>query len=142
MHICYVADARSPIAKNWISWFVARGHRVTVISSYPCEADEIPNARIIKFPIVLSSLSGSIRGIGSSTPGPSLQNRVFSKRRPRRFLETTQRVRNWIAPFDIARRTAALSALIDDLKPDIVHAMRLPFEGFIAAAAVKRSPLL
>ncbi|PYX56511.1 MAG: hypothetical protein DMG73_15380 [Acidobacteria bacterium] len=32
--------------------------------------------------------------------------------------------------------------MIDDLRPDIVHAMRLPFEGFIAAASVKNFPLL
>ena len=51
MHICYVADARSPIAKNWISYLVTRNHQVTVISSYPCALDEIPGARIIQFPI-------------------------------------------------------------------------------------------
>ena len=142
MHICYVADARSPIAKNWISWFVARDHRVTVISSYPCAADEIPNARIIRFPIALSSLSGTVRRTNHSAPGASFQNSVLLKLRAEGFLNATQRVRNWIAPLDIVRKKAALSRLIDDLKPDIVHAMRLPFEGFIAAASVRHSPLL
>jgi hypothetical protein len=35
-----------------------------------------------------------------------------------------------------------LTALIDELRPDLVHAMRLPYEGFMAAAAVHSRPLL
>jgi hypothetical protein len=57
MHICYVADARSPIAKNWISHFVARKYRVTVISSYPWASDEIPVAQAHELPFALSSLA-------------------------------------------------------------------------------------
>lgn len=141
MHICYVADARSPIAKNWISYFVARNHEVTVISSYPCALDEIPGARIIEFPLVLSFFSTRRNSHGSQS-SVRLQDRILSELRGGKFLAASQRIRTWIAPFDLRRRTAAMSALIDDLKPDVVHAMRMPFEGFIAAAAVKRAPLL
>ena len=35
-----------------------------------------------------------------------------------------------------------MTAVIDELQPDLVHAMRLPFEGFVAAAAVKTAPLI
>ena len=142
MHICYLADARSSIAQNWIAHFAASGrHRVTVISSYPCAPDAIPGARVIEFPFVLSSLSPGSKQ-GEVTTRSNFLARVRSEFRSRRFLETVSRVRSWIAPVDIARKTKAMNALIEAVQPDLVHAMRLPFEGFLAAAAVKSSRLL
>jgi len=142
MHICYVADARSPIAKNWISYLVTRNHQVTVISSYPCALDEIPGARIIQFPIALSSLCALRPNPSSSQADARFRNRILSELRGGKLLAASQQLRTWIAPIDIRRKTRALSAVIDDLRPDVVHAMRLPFEGFIAAASVKNFPLL
>ena len=40
------------------------------------------------------------------------------------------------------KSASARASLIADLQPDLVHAMRLPFEGFLAAAAVEKVPLL
>ena len=142
MHICYVADARSPIAKNWISHFVARNHEVTVISSYPCKSNEIPGARIIEFPVAFSSLS-RLRRSGHATNSqwqpskPSLSRLDTGK-----LLAVSNQIRTWIAPLQIERKRVPLSAIMHDLRPDIVHAMRLPFEGFLAAAAVDETPLL
>jgi len=142
MHISYLADARSPIARNWISYFAASGkHRVTVISSYPCAADAIPGARVIEFPFALSSLSRSPMN-GNAGHESNFLNRILAEFRSGRLLEPSNRLRSWIAPMDIERKTRAMTALIHDLKPDLVHAMRLPFEGFLAAAAVKTVPLL
>ena len=142
MHICYVADARSPIAKNWISYFVTRGHQVTVISSYPCSLDEIPGAQIIEFPFALSSLSGKIHANNGARPVTIFRSKLLAQFRGGKLLAASHRVRAWIAPFDVRRKTSSLSTLIHDLKPDLVHAMRLPFEGFIAAKAVRSVPLL
>ena len=142
MHICYVADARSPIAKNWISYFVGREHQVTVVSSYPCSPDEIPGARIIQFPFALSSFLSRPHTDKATQTIAGLRAELLSKLRSSKILAASHRIRTWIAPFDIRRKTKALSTLIDELQPDIVHAMRLPFEGFIAAAAVTRIPLL
>ena len=142
MHICYVADARSPIAKNWISYFVARNHQVTVLSSYPCAPDEIPGARLIEFPFAFGSLSRMTRSDSNHGTVARFRKKLLSELRSRTLLSAFHSTRTWIAPLDVLRRTPAMSALIDDLKPNIVHAMRLPFEGFIAAAAVKRVPLL
>ena len=59
-----------------------------------------------------------------------------------RFSGVVDQVRAWVAPLSIRARTKNLTTLINDLQPDLVHAMRLPYEGFIAAAAVNTRPLL
>lgn len=140
MHICYIADARSPIAKNWIAHFIARKHRVTVISSYPCSSDEIRGASTIAFPFALSSFSHVVQN--GDRPGQQRFGRIAAELRGTKFLDLSTKVRTWVAPIDIRRKTEAVAALIGELQPDLVHAMRLPFEGFLAAAAVKDIPLV
>jgi glycosyltransferase involved in cell wall biosynthesis len=142
MHICYLADARSPIAQNWISHFVASArHKVTVISSYPCAPGAIPGAQVIEFPFALSALTRGSQN-GNTRSARDLRARILAEFCSGRFLEASTRLRSWVAPIDIARKTKDIAAMVDDLKPDLVHAMRLPFEGFLAAAAVKSVPLL
>src|SRR5690348_1374513 len=135
MHICYVADARSPIAKSWISYFVEKRHRVTVISSYPCRDDEIPGATIVQFPLVWTTWTNS----GPS--GQGLPSRVATPL-PTLPVNLRTHLRAWSAPLNIRLRSAALARIISGLKPDLVHAMRLPYEGLFAAAAVSLVPLL
>ncbi len=135
MHICYVADARSPIAKSWILYFIEKGHRITVISSYPCRLDEIPGAEIIQFPLVWtkwtnSGLSGQSLSSQAAIPLPTLP------------VSLRVQLRACLAPLNIRLRSAALAGVISELKPDLVHAMRLPYEGLFAAAAVRSVPLL
>lgn len=142
MHICYVADARSPIAKNWISHFVARKHRVTVISSYPCRPDEIPGAEVLELPFAVSSLSGIRHRVQNGSAQLSGLQKIVVQVRSGRLSGIVDLLRAWAAPLSIRARAERLTALIDDLRPDLVHAMRLPYEGFITAAAVKTRPLL
>src|SRR5215475_7827725 len=111
MHICYVADARSPIAKNWISYFVGREHQVTVVSSYPCSPDEIPGARIIQFPFALSSFLSRPRTDKATQTIAGLRAELLSKLRSSKILAASHRIRTWIAPFDVRRKMKALSVL-------------------------------
>jgi glycosyltransferase involved in cell wall biosynthesis len=142
MHICYVADARSPIAKNWISHFVARKYRVTVISSYPWASDEIPVAQAHELPFALSSLALVRHRTRNGDGKLTWVEKSIAGVRSSRFSGCLDQLRAWAAPFSIRVRTRELTALIDELRPDLVHAMRLPYEGFMAAAAVHSRPLL
>ncbi len=132
MHICYVADARSPIAKSWISYFVEKGHRVRVISSYPCRDDEIPGATIVQYPLLWARYTSS--GLNGRRPS--------NRRLPALPLSMTVSLRAWTAPLSSRFRSAALAKLISEIRPDLVHAMRLPYEGLFAAASVRSVPLL
>lgn len=135
VHICYIADARSPIANSWISYFVEKGYRITVLSSYPCRDDEIPGATIVPFPLVWTKWTNSgLNGHGSSKRAAILL--------PTLPVSLRMHLRAWLAPLSIRLRSSSLGELISDLKPDLVHAMRLPYEGLFAAAAVNSAPLL
>lgn len=135
MHICYIADARSPIAKSWISHFVETGHRVTVLASYPCGRGDIPGASIIQFPLV---------GTEWTNRGPNGQSFSGQVNRHLPTLPVGLRaaIRAWCAPLSIRLQSGALGRLISEIKPDLVHAMRLPYEGLIAATSVTSTPLL
>lgn len=135
MHICYIADARSPIARSWISYFVEKGYRITVISSYPCRDDEIPGTTIAQFPLVWTEWTNS-----------GLNGQGFSKSAaiclPTLPVSLRMHLRAWLAPLSIRLRSSSLGELISGLKPDLVHAMRMPYEGLFAAAEVNSAPLL
>ena len=135
MRILYVADGRSPIALNWIAYFVEAGHEVHLASTYPCTPD-IPLASLTVIPLAFSELKqvdgGEERaGIGAL---PGLLP-----------VGLRTRARQWLAPLTFRRATGQLAGLITSIKPDLVHAMRIPYEGMLAALAMQdgaRPPLL
>jgi glycosyltransferase involved in cell wall biosynthesis len=45
----------------------------------------------------------------------------------------------WLAPPEVARHAARVRALVDRVDPVLVHAMRIPFEGVVAARALEGS---
>src|SRR5207302_9690982 len=142
MHVCYVADARSPIAKSWISHFVAKKYQVTVINSYPGVSGEIPGARMIEFPFALSSLARVSKSSHPNDGELTWLGKSAAAIRSGRFYGAVDNLRAWAAPMAVRARTEKLATLIGDLRPDLVHAMRLPYEGFITASAIRAAPLV
>ena len=51
-------------------------------------------------------------------------------------------VRQWLGPLTIPTAGRALQAAVKTIQPDLVHAMRIPYEGMTAAAANLEVPLL
>jgi len=139
-----VADGRSPIARNWITHFVRPLHEVHIISSYPCAVESFPGATIEDAPVAFSSLSGASRDRDNEFPGinragSSALQGWCSKASANLSLAT----QHLLLPFDLQRRVQKVQRLIDRISPDIVHAMRIPFEGILAAKATPpRFPLL
>lgn len=135
MRICFIVDAGSPIAQNWVQYFVQQGHDVHVISTYPCSDDAIPGAKIYPAPIAFSGLGrGSInenRKQGSAMP--SVRSLL---RRSKILFDVASYAVNWLAPVEFLRHVGRYRDLIARIQPDIVHAMRIPYEGLIAAKAV------
>ncbi len=50
MKLCFLADARSPIAQNWIRYLLRAGHEVHLVSSYPCDPAMLPVLRCMLYP--------------------------------------------------------------------------------------------
>jgi glycosyltransferase involved in cell wall biosynthesis len=123
MRILYVADGRSPITLQWIEHFVNNGHEVHLASTFPCQ----PNLKLASLHIVTVAFSGSVGvGTGSSLLPVGIRTRL----------------RSWLGPLTINSAAAKLKTIINQIKPDLVHAMRIPYEGMLAAAADPAAPLL
>ncbi len=137
MKIAFIVDARSTISRSWISHFVARGHKVHVISTYPCSPDEIPGAEIYQFPVAFSGLS-RIAHNGTRGPGKrqSLLTRGLAGLRTGAVSSLSTAMRFWLGPVELNRHVRAVRELITDISPDITHAMRIPFEGMLAAKSM------
>ncbi len=135
MRLTFIADLRSPIAIQWIGYFTDRGHQVQAISSYPVPADVLPGADVVPLPLVLAAAGRAGAGGGRPPGGPA-----------RLAIRAAGRAAGWVTP----RRVAAVRCLAGPAlvrvkrerlrqvvarhQPDVVHAMRIPFEGIAAAA--------
>ena len=126
MKILYVADGRSPIAQNWIRHFVERGDEVYLASTFACSLD-FPVKEMELVPVAFSSVKKV-----SQRPGTGSARTVG--------LRTT--IRQWFGPITIYRASMRLRGFIERVKPDLVHAMRVPYEGMLAADAYTGVPLI
>ena len=126
MKILFVADARSPIATNWIRHFAERGDDVYIASTFACHLD-FPVKRLDITPVAFSALKKA-----SQNPGSTFA----------RSLGLRTVIRHWLGPLTIRRSSQRLREVIAAVKPDLVHAMRIPYEGMLAADAYAGVPLL
>ncbi len=134
MKLLFVADGRSPIALNWIRHCVHLGHEVHLASTYPCQP-EFPLASLAIIPAAFGEIAGERK---DEQPGGSAARRRAALRR---LIPVGARtwLRQFAGPLTLPRAARRLREVVAALKPDIVHAMRIPFEGMLAAQAL-RSP--
>jgi glycosyltransferase involved in cell wall biosynthesis len=126
MKILYVVDARSPTAIHWIRHFAGRGDEVHIASTFHCSVD-FPIKSLEITPVAFSALKKQTQGSGidsSSTLG----------------LRT--KIRHWLGPLTVRRAAQRLRAYIERIQPDLIHAMRIPYEGMLAADAYTGIPLV
>ena len=120
MKILFVADGRSPIAQNWIRYFAKRGDEVYLASTFACNVD-FPLTRLEFTPVAFSAAKkqASQPGSGSS-----------------RSLGLRTLIRQWLGPLTIPRSANKLRTFIQEIQPDLIHALRVPYEGMLAASAL------
>ncbi len=128
MRILYVADGRSPTALSWIDYFVKGGHEVHLATTFDCQLTL--RFKSINFvPVAYSS---------AATANPA-DRKGLRKNLP---VALRTRLRNWLGPSTLSTSARHLRNVIDEVKPDLIHAMRIPYEGMLAAAAKPTMPLL
>lgn len=126
MKILYVADGRSPIAQNWIRHFVERGDEIHLASTFTCSLDFAIDGLEIT-PVAFS-------GVKKVTQRPGTASA--------RTVGLRTAIRQWFGPFTIRRASQRLREYIERVKPDLIHAMRIPYEGMMAADAYNGTPLV
>jgi glycosyltransferase involved in cell wall biosynthesis len=128
MRLLYVADGRSPIALNWISYFVESGNEVHLISTFDC----IPDLSFSSLHILPVGFSEFQPAAGASTGRDSYRGML------RRMMPVPVRtqIRHWLAPLTLANAAKRLAFFVEEIQPDLLHAMRIPYEGMVAAMAL------
>jgi glycosyltransferase involved in cell wall biosynthesis len=126
MKILFVADGRSPIAQNWIRYFVERSDEVYLASTFACSPD-LPLHGLEIIPVAFSGFKKA-----SQRPGTA----------PARTVGLRTAIRQWLGPLTIRRAAQRLRLFIERVQPDLVHAMRIPYEGMLAADAYIGAPLI
>ena len=134
MHILIVADGRSPITHSWIKMVSGLGWRVSLISTFPCEA--VNGAELAGIlPVGFSALGGGQVSIAGGRGG--WKRWLVSHFRP-----LAMTIRAFIAPLLLGRYQKQFSSIANNLKPDVVHALRIPFEGMLAESTPAHIPLI
>lgn len=126
MRLLFVADGRSPIAQNWIRYFAERGDEVYLASTFNCSVD-FPLKELEITPVAFSSSKKPTQHPGTASS---------------RTLGLRTAIRHYLGPLTIPRASQRLRGFIERVKPDLVHAMRIPYEGMLAADAYTGLPLL
>jgi hypothetical protein len=115
MHILLVADGRSPITRSWLRMLSGLKYRVSLISTYPCESISGLEDQFT-LPLAFASMSGSQVAAGGSRSQTWVRGWVA------RLRPLLLRVRALAAPLILGRFRAEYLRLLEQLKPDIVHA--------------------
>ncbi len=125
MKILFVADGRSPIALNWIGYWTTRDHEIFLASTFPCNPD-LPFARVDFVPAAFSQ---------AKSPSPTSSVKKKSPLWGAATLKLRMGVRHWLGPLTLPKSAARLNEIIAEVRPDLIHAMRVPYEGMLAATA-------
>lgn len=142
MRILFVADGRSPIAINWMRFFVEEGYDVHLASTFPYSPD-LKLASLHPIPV---AFSGLVRGKIQTESYSSISNNG-SKRNNIRFPKAVSvrfrtAIRQWLGPVTLPPAVKQLDRVIKEVQPDLIHAMRIPYEGMLTANIESKKPLL
>ncbi len=132
MKILFVVDARSPIALNWIRHFSERGDEIYIASTFACPAGvDFPINGLEITPVAYSALKRETQRPGSAS------SRMLRLLGSAQALSLRTVIRQWLGPLTVHRSSQRLRAFIELVKPDLIHAMRIPYEGMIASSALR-----
>jgi len=122
--ICFIADVRSSISRNWIRYFPTRGHEVHVLATSLSEDSTIEGATIHG----LVSASKSKAKNGAEKHG--LSNTKFRFDPSTLLGRTAFGFRNEILrPVKCILLKRRAQELVKMIHPDLLHALRIPIEG-------------
>jgi glycosyltransferase involved in cell wall biosynthesis len=133
--ILLVADGRSPITRGWIRSLKQGGLNVALVSTFDCPP--IPEVDVFSIiPAAFSSMAGSqVAGRPSGRTG-----RV--RRLVSRFRGLLMAGRYWLGPISLKKSRSIFLDVVEKEKPDVVHALRIPFEGMLARVTPQEIPFV
>jgi glycosyltransferase involved in cell wall biosynthesis len=143
MHTLLIADGRSPITKNWLRMLAGLNWHVSLVSTFLCDPPE--GAQLLEvLPVGFSTLAGG----QVHSPLPHAQKSIkpeqtgWKRTLLNRSRPLLRAVRARLGPLTLGKYQRRLVEICADIRPDLAHALRIPFEGMLAATLPGHVPLL
>lgn len=138
-HILIIADGRSPTARSWIANLQAMKYDISLVSTFPCD----PPEGMRHFSILPVALSRFSRNTTTSAQPASGRTRSAGVRALiRRFSPLFQSLRYYFGPVSLFKFAPAYQRLLREIQPDLIHALRIPFEGMLGSYTPEGIPFL
>ena len=129
MKLLLIADGRSPTTRRWVKAAASLGHEVTLVTTFPCAPVEGVEADVC-LPVAFSALAGQKGGVSSASA-------ARAERCPAGWFPLSARPfmagRYLLGPLTLRYYGPRLRWLVERIQPDLVHALRIPFEGMLGS---------
>jgi len=133
MRIFFVADGRSPTALSWLQHWIENGHQTHLLSTFPCD----PPQGLASFHVLPVAFGGMAREQSVKGMGIRHTNGFVG-----RFRNLLRPLRYVLGPLNLPSHQTRFCTFVEEIRPDIVHALRIPFEGMLASATPPGIPLV
>lgn len=143
LRVLFVADFRSPLARNWISNLSRQGYELAVFSTRDVGYMQDDSVAVTCADDPWRRLHARATGRGNAkvygtdrldTPLRRLANRI-PRGRPNK-----PQWRVGLELMSTALNRGKLRSVITGFQPDLIHALRIPFEGILTARAITAGP--
>ena len=151
MRISLVADARSPIAQSWFEAVIEAGNAIQVLSTYPVKGLTVPGSLVVlpTLPVAVGRLrpSKAERASSRTSVAGREHRRANVATAPRNtpevdLLRTAAYRETRLRAEMLFRRSVghATQRALDAFRPDVVHALRIPYEAMLIAPIMRNRP--
>ena len=140
MKILLIADGRSPITLRWIESMREDNIDVYLASTYPCARPENISGFYL-MPVAFANFSHKNSAPAPAGPTSASQPPTTQKGMVSRFRGAFMRMRYLLGPFTLPYYGLKLNRIANKIRPDAVHALRIPFEGMLGSQLSRRYPL-
>ena len=139
-HILLIADGRSAITTRWIDLLHFLGYHISLVSTYPVNT-EIKVEQLLILPVAFSDAGEekNKNSLNKKSQQPSInwKKQLIQNARP-----LMMKIRYLLGPSTLPKYQRQLTTIISEIKPDLVHALRIPYEGMLANTIPLEIPLL
>lgn len=137
MKILLVADGRSAITRGWLECIAAGDDvRIDLVSTFPCEKPEQVE-RMLILPVAFSSLAGGqVKLAEKEQPAHSWKKKLAGLR------TMLLKLRYHWGPYTLPFHRRRYLDFVRECQPDIVHALRIPYEGMLASCTPSSIPVI
>jgi hypothetical protein len=133
MKILFVADGRSPTTLSWLQHWLKTNHQLHLVSTFPCARPAgLDSFHIL--PVAFSRMAGGqVKGSSHQAQKPSRAGILRDQLRKMRY---------YAGPISLPFHWVQFQNIVVGIQPDLVHALRIPYEGMLASCLGPATPLV